>query len=438
MAIPSRADGTTIELTSTFTPGKRMGRQLFGTVVLQVITLALGALVLPLAARHWGPALFGRYVVAYRLLALLQPAVTLSANVSVTRHIARLRASDSSTATSVMLGAALIVALPVGGFSLLLLTFSQPIGHFLFGESGGDDVIRAIGSLLLGSVTYTVVLSALQGVFRIAAANFLALVYVGVAPLAALALFESVSDVLDFTALEWVLTSLVFCVLILARPSFSVARTAAVGLFRFGVRRIPGEIASFGLFALPPVMAAKSSGIAMAGFVSLGMSMVTLAGAACSPVSTVLLPHMSAEFADRARGRLKTTQRILFATNGMVLVGTVSVFFLLPQLLTVAFGPAYASALTPIRVACVAIPAFALYVTTRSIVDAYHERAMTMRFALAGFMMFAVAFAALWMMHVQQAELIAFDCGVWLLAVLTLVSALTLIRQSLAPDVDEA
>jgi O-antigen/teichoic acid export membrane protein len=406
-----------------------MGRQLSGTVATQVVTLALAALVLPLAARHWGPALFGRYVVVYRLLALLQPAVSLSANVAVTRHIARLRRPDSTTATSVMIGAARMLVIPVGGACLLLILLAQPIAHFLFGQAGAEDVIRALAALLTGSVAYTVVLSALQGVFRIAAANLLTVVYVGLAPLAGLALFQSVSDVLLFTSLIWVCTTFVFSGLMLAKPDASLAREASAALFRFGVRRIPGEIAAFGLFALPPVLAAKTNGVASAGFVSLGMSMVTLAGAACSPVSTVLLPHMSAEFADRAGGRLKTTRRILIATNLLAVVGTIAAFILLPQLVRVAFGPAYASAVAPMRVACFAIPAFAAYVTTRSIVDAYHERAITMRFALAGFTAFILTYVLLRIFHVQQAELIAFDGGVWLLAALTLLSTLSLIRQ---------
>jgi O-antigen/teichoic acid export membrane protein len=305
----------------------------------------------------------------------------------------------------------------------------------VFGSGGTADLIVAFAALLIGSAVSTVVISALQGLFRVALANGLALVYIGMAPLLSILLFPTPFAVLLCTAGMWIAGGLVFALPMVAKPDRDIVRTSAIALFRFGIRRVPGELAAFGLLTIPAILAATTGGIAYAGFVSLAMSMVTLAGAACAPLATVLLPHMSAEFAGQIGGRLKRVRPLLLAQTAIVLFGSLVVFAFMPTILGTVFGSTYVAAASSLRVACFAVPAFCAYVTVRTTVDAFHERAVTMRYALIGFAAFIAAYTFLRVIHGPLPELVAFDLGVWTLAALTLRQSISLLR---GPDVAPA
>lgn len=401
----------------------RVLTHLKGTVATQIVTMALAIGVLPLAARQWSPADFGRYSLTYRLLALIQPAVSLSANVSVTRFLARLGRSDREATSSVLLGAGQATAVALVPVTLLLLLFSSRIGRTVFGEPGQGRLIVCLAVLTVASTVQAIFAGALRGAFRIGLSNTLILLYTGVIPLLALLLFHSPSWVLAATAVGWTLSSVCLGIVLIARPSRTLVANASSALLRFGGRRVPGELAAFGLLTLPAILAANRSGLRYGGFVSLGMSLVTMVGALFTPLSTVLLPYLSAEFAGARASGLRL-RPVLAVANGLILLSSLVMAVVMPTLVDIAFGSRYASAVAPMRIACIAVPAYASYVTMRSVLDAYYERALSMRFAIFGFFTFALSYLGLRTIRIANSELLAFDAGVWMTACLTAIQTL--------------
>lgn len=407
-----------------------------GTVATQVGTLALSAIVLPMAARQWSPAEFGRYSVTYRLLALMQPALTMSASVSVTRYLARLKRSDRQAISSVLFGASRLLVLPIGLAVLLLTTLAHRVAPLAFGESGQDRLVVALSLLLAGSTAYSIVASTLQGIFRVAWANTLILICVGVAPLVGILLWDTPASVLAFTAAVWLLVSVVYACPLLARPDRRLSRSASAAIFRFGYRRIPGELAFFGLLSLPPVLVVQTQGIRDAGFVSLAMSLVTLCGSLCTPLSTVMLPYLSAEFVGTNQHHVRQLRVLLVGASGLIVLGSIALLGALPMLVRGAFGRNYVDAIAQMRLACVAIPAYGSYVVCRSVLDAYYERAVTMWYAVLAFTTFVIGYAVLRAGTSDDAELIAFSLGMWTLGGLTVARTLRLLGSLLTKDRD--
>jgi O-antigen/teichoic acid export membrane protein len=397
-----------------------MARHLWGTAGTEVVSLCLGALVLPVAARAWDPAEFGRYSLTYRLLALLHPALTLSANVSTTRHLARLGRTDRTAMSSVIVaGARMLVGIHIVVF-VILLAMSGPIAKVVYGGAQHRVFIACLAVLATGATANVLVAGSLRGTFRIGLANLLGLLYTGIVPLLAISVFGSAPSVLIATGILWAVSSIAIWSTVLARPDHLLVRRAGKAMRQFGWPRVPGELASFGLMALPPLLVAGRTSVAEAGYVSLGLSIVTVAGVSASPLSSVLLPHLSDEFAGRPGARLETVRRLVLVTSGVALVATAAGIALMPTLVRVAFGRDYSPGVGSLRIACLAIPGYVAYVGSRSILDAYHERAVTMRYAVVGFSIFVAVTCTLRVIGTDHSELVGFAVGMTALAALTL------------------
>ncbi len=405
-----------------------------GTAATQAVVLLLGASVLPLAARHWSPTEFGQYAVTYRLLALIQPALTLSANVSVTRHLARLGRSDRRATSSVLLGSLRVLAFPLSGAVAILVLARRPLASLVFGAPTAWALIVALGCLLLASATYSVTVSALQGSFRMGLSNTLTLLYVGLVPIGAVLLMETPVSVLLATAAAWMVCCVGYVCALAGRPDPELVRDASMAIYRFGIRRVPGEFAVFGLFSIPALLVSRTGDARQAGFVSLAVSMVTLTGSLCTPISTVLLPHLSVEFAAPSALSWRRWRRSMVGTGAILIAGSVLLVLVLPVLLRIAFGSEYLAAARQLRLGCLAVPAYASYVVTRSLLDAYYERAVTMSYAVIAMAVFVATYAPLRIAAVPDPELLGFGAAVWTLAGLTVVRSSRLMRSLALAD----
>jgi O-antigen/teichoic acid export membrane protein len=416
---------------------KQILRHLSSTAIAQVAALALGALVIPIATRHWDPQEFGRYAVTYRILALLLPALTLSAGVSVARYIAQRGMPEEAVSTAVVSAIFAMAPLLVPACFVGLLLPRQ-VGQLLFGAPDADTVRAAI-VLILGATTYTLVTASLLGQLKFLRCNALSVLYVGVIPLLALALGGSVSTVLLITGLLWVIASVPFLIPILGRTSWVAIERGRRVFFVYGIRRVPGELGAFGLISLPPLLAAHTSNLEYAGFVSLAMSGITIAGSLCAPISTVSLPHISRAFASKDYANVRGFVSIIAVTNVALVGASIGAYFALPELVPAILGHRYAGAIATLQIACLAVPPYGCYVTVRSALDAYYDQAVTMRSAVVGFVAFIAVYLSGRHLGYSHMEMYAAVVGLWFLGALTLYSAVRLMKRlslgSLSPDI---
>lgn len=336
-----------------------------------------GLLTLRLAASHFGVEGFGAYTVARRLVSVAAFPLLLGFGIALPRAVARARADTGPGPTPAAFGLAAggWATLSLAIFFAAALALATPLGTLAFGSTSGRDYVGPAALAAVGIALHTLSYSWFRGHTAWTTANLLQFGAVAIVPpVAVLLAGASTATALRYTGLGWIATGTVGVMAAALQGQLApVIGTRAAGreLLRFGLPRVPGELALFGLLALPAVMVAHRDGLAAAGFVSFALSLVQLSAAALAPVGTLLLPIVSRE---AALGKWAEIRRIV---HQMLAVGTaVSLLLALmivvaaPQLVHLLLGDQYLPAIPTARwIAPAAVP-YAIYLVLRNPLDA--------------------------------------------------------------------
>ncbi len=281
------------------------------TVVLQLLSLGLSMVTFRLAATWFGAAGFGEYALARRALSVVTFPLLLGLGTSLPRFASRHRAGSGSAGPASYALATLLIAGPVLLVSAALIgAMPGRFAGLFFGDPGLASLSRPTLAAIVGLYLHVLVYSLLIGRFRTGAASLLQVINVAAAP--ALAVFASGGDVRR--ALLWLGA-------ISAGTSIAAALAASRGLglraasrgplagpirelLAFGIPRVPGEVALFGLFALPVFVAARRAGVEQAGLLSFGMSLIQLVGSVFAAGAVLLLPQTGRMLAEGRSGRV--------------------------------------------------------------------------------------------------------------------------------------
>lgn len=356
--------------------------------------LALGALAPPMIARRFGPDGFGQYSIIYELLAVVQPVLLLGLGVAVPRFVAPERNGTDRTDGSRYLAAALCLE----GLVLLAVA-SAAVGSdsrwpaLVFGGKPPHSAALVLSALVSASVFWVLVTGHLRGMGDHATANRLLLWYTGPAPILGGLLSSSVSSFFLIVSLGWAAGSL-----LALRPwSFkwnttrSSTQRAALQLLGFGLRRVPGEMALFGLFSVPALAATRLVNLRTGGYVAFAVSVVTILGACFVPISMVLLPYVSALAAanrlQEVRAHLQKAVPISLAV-AIALVGAVELAVTLAT--RVYLGEEFMPSVQVTRIVCLALPGYVLFIVCRSVLDAIFHKAVSLRWPTTSFIVFLV------------------------------------------------
>lgn len=404
-------------------PGRRRWlRAAAVTYAAELFVLAAVLLSFRIAAQLWNVDGFGAYVLARRNITLLQLALLFGLAIAIPRYtalsLAGGRTSSTPAGTWFVAGVALCVALLVP-VCVALLWLGEPVGALLFGADGSATLARATVLAGAGAVLHTIAYAGYRGRLEMTTASVLQAAGQGAVPLLAFALRPGdVVAWLELTGLGWTAVALI-AIGGLGRRARSEGTTradlvpAARELARYGAPRMPGDAALAALFAAPPILVAHAHGLAAAGMVGLGVSIVRIAGSLFAPIGQILLPAATARAARDPRGLRSAIGRlalVVIAASAalaavIVLFGGVAVRAFL--------GAEYAGAAPAIRWAALAMVPFSIYVVIRHVLDAIDTAAhntVNLLVALGGF-------ALCWL--ASRHALASFDLAVLVLGVLT-------------------
>jgi O-antigen/teichoic acid export membrane protein len=351
------------------------------TFLTEFATLASTLLALKLAAMSWGASGFGEYMLARRTLSLLQLPILCGMGVAVTRYVARARAGHNPVAEHVYFTAGSLVAVITALVAALILNLVPgPLAALFFGSPDHTGLVRALSLMIIGIALHGVAYGMFRGQVAMGRANFLQAINLGVIPVAVLLPSGlTVVQVVTVTGVLWCLIA-GLAVVITMRPApnevwnRSLVRAAAGELLRYGGPRIPGEFALGALFALPVTLAAHYDGLAAAGFVGLGVSVLTMIGSLFAPLGQIVLPAVSALSVGKRGPRLsedtwRLTGLCLGIAGALTLGVEVGAPFFIPRL----FGPEFTPAVPIIRIMSIAAVPLVAYTVLRNVLDALHE-----------------------------------------------------------------
>jgi O-antigen/teichoic acid export membrane protein len=253
------------------------------------------------------------------------------------------------------------------------------LASLLFGDSGYVYLIMPLYLCVAGLLLQTMVYSYYRGYLRMLMANFFQLMTIALVPVVVFKLSTaSGAYVLSLTGVCWILVSSAFAIPLLLKTYVSVShlkvayfRDIFKELFRFGIVRVPGDLAYTGLFSLPPIFAAHSRGLQEAGSISFALSMLNLCASVTGPIGLVMLPVASRM---AAKGELEVLRKFLikvaFVCISVTSVAVVIFEIFAVDIVRVYLGAQYVSMAGTVRIVLIAAVPLVAALVLRNPLDA--------------------------------------------------------------------
>jgi len=349
------------------------------TVGVNASSAIVGLLTLRLAGTAFGETGFGLYQVSRRAASLLTFPLLMGMGVGLTRFISFGNAEgDSKERAGGYLGSALLLGVPLLVITSLL-AFATPGGFtrlFLGGPDAASLVVPTL-SAVVGLYFSTLIYGYFVGQSRMAPANLVKLGNIILLPALAVALSgRSVGRAQTVWGVGMAVSSIVW-----AASDLGLRRSPALftpgtrrrirELLKFGLPRVPGEIALFGLFAIPTILIASQRGLESAGRFSFGLSLIQICGGMFAAGGTVLLPMVGGMSASNRRGRIPLMMnRVIAATLLVSVTVSVAAVCAMTLILGVILGPQFTEAAGEARWLMLGIAPYALYQVLRGPLDA--------------------------------------------------------------------
>jgi O-antigen/teichoic acid export membrane protein len=387
-----------------------LGVTLGGQVALALCTLVLYSLI----ARRLGTESFASFSLGKQAVSLLFPVVTVGLVGGLPRAMAVARGAEGPR-DEALLGAALaICGVVAGACSVLAIALPDATAAVFFGGEGTTGLVAAVAALLFATAVFHVAYGYLRGRLRLVAANSLQVLAAGLAPLLLLlavpgldvtGLLALMAAVLGCLSLAWIAAPLVRA----ARVGTPHVLAAAGTLLDYGARRVPGEVAQVGLFALVPVLTAHVASLTEVAYLAAALQLVLMLAVVLNPIGIVLLPSLAERWATDPASLARQVGALAGFAAHVALFAGVQLAIYGALALELWLGPEFEAAGRLVSVTLIAAGPFVYYLTMRSSLDAVAVRSYNTRSNLAalaaftaiaavllGFDLTAPAFAVAW------------------------------------------
>lgn len=392
----------------------------------------------------WDPDGFGAWVLARRILAFALPLATIGIETALPRYLA----FDVTRAPAdYLLAATAIVLTGMATISTLLFAAPDFFTSILFGDASLRRFLLPLWAVLTAYPVHVLVFAYVRGHLRILEANLLQLWALAVAPLLAFNFAtDSPEHAMTTIAVLVALPPAVLLAIELLRKHLDFSQAFDLGrtLVTFGMSRMLSALGLMMLALIPPLIVARQSGLGSAGAVALGVTLVGLAASLMSPIALTLLPVAARQSGRGDATALRVSMKAIEIAAFPVALAAFAVVWLLAPWLAETFLTSQAETGRQIlRIAGAGIGSYAVFILTRSIVDAITEKARVFQSTLIA----CAVFAATWyggryvsVMSTSVLAITSYVCAVTALAVSAYWFALSgvgAIQQKSAIDTDQ-
>ena len=346
-------------------------------------------LVYKFAADRFGDDGFNIYAVARRTNSFLLPLAMLGLSVAVVRSVAMARSEteriDLLRSAFVML---VIVSIVLAAVFLLL---PDQLAYLVFGDAALEGLMLPLAGLVIGQVLHSLLYAYWRGSMRMDRANLLQVVDLAIVPLVAFFVSGSMRMVLLNTAIAWIVISIVPILVILFAHRTGTSSDRKKALLKYGVPRVPGDLALAALLTIPVYIINHTHGIDSGGQVAFGLTLLNLTGALFAPISLLMLPSVAGALSRKDHAAVK--REVIHTRNGTLLISAVlvAVFLIFARpMLDLYLGGIPSGLATITRIIFSAAIFYAVFISLRSVLDAYYESARNSRNILITLMFFSI------------------------------------------------
>ena len=339
----------------------------------------------------------GWYALMRRVLALAVPILSLGLAEGLAKYLAVF--ADSRQQRKLMCIAGVLLATTCIALLIAAVLAPQRMALIFFADERWSFIVLPFAVFAVGIVIHMFAYAYLRGTFRIRELSALQFLNLALLPILVLALATNLTlgGVLLLTGVAMAVTSTAVILAFFFRTARStVEETGQVrgsAFLHFSLTRIPAMLLAAGLTSLVPILAQHHIPMQQVGFLAIAITLLIGLAGTIAPLGTVLLPHVSALWAQEGRERVSARVHLLIGASIQIFV------FLSLQLILVAdlviefwMGGAYVEGVGVIRIVLAAAVGYGFYSSTRTVLDAVSERPInTINGALAVFVVAGLA-----------------------------------------------
>jgi len=366
-------------------------REYLPTMATEFSVLITQIFVFKLAAYYLGKDGFSEYAVVRRAATFLVPLPLIGLAVGLPRYVAISRCDDQHGTESQYFGAALACVLVATVLCVCILNFAtQPFSYLLFGDSKYERLIFPLSLMLFGLSLHSLVYSYFRGRLSMKSANVLQLVnYASIPVVVFLFAGRHAERILLWLGICWTVVAAVALCLTPFPALVNFKSKQLKQLLRYGIQRVPGDFILMALLSLPVIFVAHNSGMTTAGFVALGISVLSMIGALVTPIGLILLPKASSLLAMGKKSELRT-HVFHIAVLSLAASGTASIaIWMFAQLLIQLYlGPGFEQAAAILKIIAIGAVPYALFALLRNLIDAFHHDGVTALITAMSFVIF--------------------------------------------------
>jgi len=357
-----------------------MRRDYFFTFLTQLVVLISGFLLFRLSVDYFGENGFSEYALSKRTASFLIPALSMGFGVGIPRFIAYAHAVKGKKNPD----APFIIALLINTgvlliFSAIFNVFAKSFSLLCFGSPAYENLIFPITVMIFGNTLHSLVYSYYRGQLMMTRANIFQLLNMGlIPPMVFFWGMDDLDEILLCTGIMWTAVSFAFLMSILPKirlSSISDTVFSSKGIVSYSLMRVPGDFAISGLMALPAFITAYMVGTLEGGYVSFGISIMSMTGYFFAPISTILLPKASQMIAGKKYDELKKHLKLIFfASMGICIPGVLVLEVFSHQIIYLYLGMNSYVLSNIVRAIGLGIIPFVVYILLRSIIDARYRK----------------------------------------------------------------
>lgn len=413
------------------------------TLATEMFVLMSFFILFRLISDKFGPEYLGIFALIKRIIVFAIPLLLLGLYDYLSRYLPMKR-NDSERMVMVTTGLTVLVCASVMVMAAVNID-QHKSSELLFGDKKYHSLVAPFTLLLIGLSLQTFVLAVLRGYFRILSLNLLQLIAHGVLPIILVVIHQGdFQTFLTNLGVMYCITPILFLLSVTLKDWHDIKWRSWKSIvkynFIYGLPRVPNRLIEGAFFALPPLIAVNYLSMKEVGYLALALSLMIGVTGVITPLSMVILPHISSLVAQKKNHIISNKIHILNGGIIQVLVFMVSQLIVYTDLvLTVWMGREYLPAVSVVSIILLAALFYGFYEGTRSVLDAVLVKAKNTKNSIIA-MCLLIIMIYLIPMYVDRGEMMnyfaaSFSISMLALALLTYYDLRKLFPKYIKKDV---
>jgi O-antigen/teichoic acid export membrane protein len=404
------------------------------TYVTYGLISVLGILAFRFAHRNFAEIGFAEYALTRRGIAFLLPLLSLGTTVAIAKFVAAdVSERSANSSIHILIGGLIVTLVSMAIYALAIMCFPSQVACLCLGTNDRASLVISLLPMIGGLVLVNCCSAYCRGRLYFVASNALQLASIGVIPCFALLFTNDVDHFLIWAGAAICVLGIGTCAVLYLKAGFGEREchwSATRSLLKYGLPRVPGDLAFYGLFVVPAVVVAHRSGVQSAGEVAYAFTWLTILSQLVAPMNVLILPE--AAYLIRA-GQIQTLRKRLYKLLPAFIVITSLMSAVLAcgarQLIELHLGTCSPSLLHDVRLLIWTAVPLNFFICVRSVIDAGESRAVSPAFCIVALFTFWIALpAASGHRDAATAVIAAFVISVCTLAALSGVATWLVLR----------